>query len=145
MSSPLSAEIACSRLSPYMAYGAITVREVVQITNHRQATLVGSRNGWLSSLASFQSRLTWSDHFIQKLEDQPDIESRCLHSAYEGLRPDVPDPTLLKAWKTGQTGVHFVDACMRFLTATGWLNFHMWAILVSFASYQLWLDWRVTG
>ena len=34
---------------------------------------------------------------------------------------------------------------MRFLTATGWLNFRIWAILVSFASYQLWLDWRVSG
>ena len=145
MSSPLSAETACSRLSPYLAYGAITVREVVQITSQRQAALTGSRNGWLGSLASFQSRLAWRDHFTQKLEDQPDIESRCLHPAYEGLRPDVVDMALLKAWKTGETGVPFVDACMRFLTATGWLNFRMRAMLVSFASYQLWLDWRVTG
>ena len=145
MSSPLSAETACSRLSPYLAYGAITVREVVQATARRQAELKGSRNGWLGSLSSFQSRLAWRDHFTQKLEDQPDIESRCLHPAYEGLRPDVPDPALLLAWQTGQTGVPFVDACMRYLIATGWLNFRMRAMLMSFASYQLWLDWRSTG
>ena len=145
MSSPVSAENACSRLSPYLSYGVITVREAVQITRRRQMALKGSRDGWLGSLASFQSRLAWRDHFIQKLEDQPDIETRCLHSAYEGLRSETVDPVLLSAWKGGQTGVPFVDACMRYLIATGWLNFRMRAMLVSFASYQLWLDWRVTG
>ena len=145
MSSPVSAETACSRLSPYLSYGVITVREAVQITRRRQAELKGSRDGWLGSLASFQSRLAWRDHFIQKLEDQPDIETRCLHSAYEDLRPRAADPLLLSAWKRGQTGVPFVDACMRYLNETGWLNFRMRAMLVSFASYQLWLDWRITG
>jgi deoxyribodipyrimidine photo-lyase len=38
-----------------------------------------------------------------------------------------------------------VDACMRSLRATGWLNFRMRALLVSFASYHLWLHWRDTG
>jgi deoxyribodipyrimidine photo-lyase len=38
-----------------------------------------------------------------------------------------------------------VDACMRFLCASGWLNFRMRAMLVSFASYHLWLHWRETG
>ena len=31
---------------------------------------------------------------------------------------------------------------MRMLTATGWLNFRMRAMLMSFASYHLWLHWR---
>ena len=145
MSSPLSAEVACSRLSAYFSYGVITLREVVQATRARQVTVKTSRDGWRGSLSSFQSRLAWRDHFIQKLEDQPDIETTCLHPAYEGLRPLTPDPILFEAWKTGQTGVPFVDACMRYLIATGWLNFRMRAMLVSFASYQLWLDWRATG
>jgi deoxyribodipyrimidine photo-lyase len=34
---------------------------------------------------------------------------------------------------------------MRNLIAEGWITFRMRAMLVSFASYQLWLDWRVTG
>jgi deoxyribodipyrimidine photo-lyase len=38
-----------------------------------------------------------------------------------------------------------IDACVRALVATGWLNFRMRAMLVSFASYHLWLDWRPTG
>jgi hypothetical protein len=38
-----------------------------------------------------------------------------------------------------------VDACMRQLCATGWLNFRMRAMLVSFAAYHLWLHWRAPG
>jgi deoxyribodipyrimidine photo-lyase len=38
-----------------------------------------------------------------------------------------------------------VDACMRSLKATGWLNFRMRAMLVSFSSYHLWLHWREPG
>ena len=49
------------------------------------------------------------------------------------------------AWCEGRTGYPMVDACMRSLVATGWLNFRMRAMLVSFASYHLWLHWRETG
>ena len=34
---------------------------------------------------------------------------------------------------------------MRFLNSKGWLNFRMRAMVVSFASYQLWLDWKKTS
>ena len=51
----------------------------------------------------------------------------------------------IEAWKNGQTGFPFVDACMRCLRTTGWMNFRMRALLVAVASYHLWLDWRVTG
>jgi deoxyribodipyrimidine photo-lyase len=53
--------------------------------------------------------------------------------------------TLLTAWKNGETGFPFVDACMRYLRKTGWINFRMRAMLMSFASYHLWLDWRNSG
>ena len=32
---------------------------------------------------------------------------------------------------------------MRCLGATGWLNFRMRAMVVSFACHNLWLDWRL--
>ena len=38
-----------------------------------------------------------------------------------------------------------IDACMRYLQRHGWINFRMRAMLVSFASYDLWLDWRKTS
>ena len=160
MSSPLEGATACSRLSPHLAFGTLSSREALHALAARRTELKGTaspqrganetgaplaRSGWLGSLKSFEARLAWRDHFMQKLEDQPSIETRCLHTAYEGLRPATPDATRLHAWEAGETGIPFVDACMRSLNATGWLNFRMRAMLVAVASYHLWLDWRATG
>jgi deoxyribodipyrimidine photo-lyase len=143
MSSPLTAERACSRLSPHIALGSLSLREVVQATLVRQDEPAAGR--WGGALASFQSRLAWRDHFLQKLEDQPDIETRCLQAAAERLRPRESDAARLAAWEKGETGLPFLDACLRYLAATGWLNFRARAMVMACASYHLWLDWRATG
>jgi deoxyribodipyrimidine photo-lyase len=142
MSSPLSAERACSKLSPHFALGTLSIREVVQATLARQAERPGGK--WGGSLSSFQSRLAWRDHFMQKLEDQPSIELRDLHPVTV-TRPRETDVSRLTAWKNGETGLPFLDACLRYVRATGWLNFRMRAMVISVASYHLWLDWRATG
>ncbi|MFM7335357.1 MAG: FAD-binding domain-containing protein [Tabrizicola sp.] len=142
MSSPLTAERACSRLSPHFALGTLSIREVVQATAARQAER--PRGNWGGSLSSFQSRLAWRDHFMQKLEDQPSIEVRDLHPVAV-TRPREMDATRLEAWAAGETGLPFLDACIRYVRATGWLNFRMRAMVTSVASYHLWLDWRATG
>jgi deoxyribodipyrimidine photo-lyase len=147
MSSPLSAQDACSRLSPYLAYGVISVREVVHRVWQARAQelsmpLEQRRSGWLASLKSFESRLHWHCHFIQKLESDPSIETRNMHRAYDGLREASASLALLDAWANGHTGFPMVDACMRMLHATGWINFRMRAMLVSFVSYQLWQPWQ---
>ena len=150
ISSPVTAEQACSRLSPHLAWGTLSMREVSQATRRRQRDLKRpgreASNNWRASLVSFSGRLHWHCHFMQKLEDEPEIEFRNLHAAYDGLRsPAETDASRLAAWSAGETGLPFVDACMRFLSAHGWLNFRMRAMLMSVASYQLWLDWRQPG
>ncbi|MEO0691262.1 MAG: FAD-binding domain-containing protein [Pseudomonadota bacterium] len=145
MSSPVTGEWSCSRLSPYLAFGCLSGREVSHATAARQRAVKGTRTGWGGSLKSFQARLAWRDHFTQKLEDEPELEFHCLHRAYEDLRPRTPDAARLAAWEKGETGIPFVDACMRYLAATGWMNFRMRSMLMAVASYHLWLDWRVTG
>ena len=67
--------------------------------------------------------------------------SHLTHSAYDGIRTDFNEAHF-EAWAAGRTGYPMVDACMRSLLQTGWLNFRMRCMLVSFACYQLWLDWR---
>ena len=141
MSAPQTAERACSRLSPHIALGTLSLREVVQATAARQAERPGA--DWSASLRSFQSRLAWRDHFMQKLEDEPAIEIRALHRAADGLRES--DAARLAAWAAGETGFPFLDACLRYLRATGWLNFRARAMVMACASYQLGLDWRDTG
>ena len=148
MSSPTTAFEACSRLSPHLAWGTLSMREVAQATWARQRAIKAAperQPGWRGALSSFSGRLHWHCHFMQKLEDQPRLETEALHSAYAGLRPAEPDRAHLEAWVKGETGLPFVDACMRALRATGWLNFRMRAMLMAVASYHLWLDWRAPG
>ncbi|PKM23093.1 MAG: deoxyribodipyrimidine photolyase [Gammaproteobacteria bacterium HGW-Gammaproteobacteria-14] len=140
MSSPNSASHHCSRLSPHLAWGTLSIREVIHGLKQRQQEKPGGH--WQASLRSFESRLHWHCHFIQKLEDQPSLEYDNLHHGYDGLRDEAVDQTRFDAWTTGNTGFPFVDACMRSLIHDGWLNFRMRAMLVAFSSYHLWLHWR---
>tara|TARA_Y100001970_G_scaffold294118_1_gene447090 strand:- start:7390 stop:8844 length:1455 start_codon:yes stop_codon:yes gene_type:complete len=142
MSSPISGEIACSRLSPHITYGTISLKEIHRkIANKLKKVCTISKR---KSLVAFKSRLAWHCHFIQKLYDEPEIEYKNLNSAFDVLRKDFNE-TYFEAWKKGLTGYPFVDACMRYLEKNGWINFRMRAMLVSFSSYQLWLDWKKTS
>ncbi len=151
MSSPLSAEASCSRLSVHLMMGTVSLRTVVQATRRRLAAVIGNPDAdprWTRSLRSFESRLHWHCHFMQRLESEPAMEFRALNSVMDTLRPHELDHAAqlrFDAWATGRTGFPMIDACMRMLTRTGWLNFRMRAMLVSFASQHLWLPWRVTG
>jgi deoxyribodipyrimidine photo-lyase len=149
MSSPRSADSSCSRLSAHLSVGTLSVREAVQATRRRLAVLRRSPQGggghWSRALAAFEGRLHWHCHFIQKFESEPRIEFENLQRAMHGLRPTTADKAKLDAWKSGMTGWPFVDACMRYLAHNGWINFRMRAMLMSVASYQLWLDWREPG
>ncbi len=133
LSSPVTAFRGCSRLSAYFSWGCLSLREVVQSSRHEQGR----------SIRSFENRLHWHCHFIQKLEAQPAIEFEDFHPFMRGLR--CADDERLAAWAEGRTGVPFVDACMRALQSHGWINFRMRAMLMSFASYHLWLPWRDSG
>jgi deoxyribodipyrimidine photo-lyase len=146
MSSPNTAANSCSRLSTHIAYGTISMVEVFHSLNKRRNALYDLPTHirpkyWLRSLNAFESRLHWHCHFIQKLESEPRIEYENLLSHATGLRENEFNEHYFVAWKTGNTGFPFVDACMRSLIATGWINFRMRAMLVSFACYQLWLHW----
>ncbi|MEC7190380.1 MAG: FAD-binding domain-containing protein, partial [Pseudomonadota bacterium] len=145
MSAPQSASKVCSRLSPHISFGTLSVREVEKAVVERRAQLGPQDQMFKRSLSSFSSRLVWRCHFMQKLEDQPDLDRVCMHHGFEGLREPFHNSEFLQAWCQGQTGYPFVDACMRSLNQSGWLNFRMRAMLVSFAAYHLWLDWRQFG
>jgi deoxyribodipyrimidine photo-lyase len=142
MSSPVAGWEACSRLSPHIAFGSVSLREVFQTA--ARAFQTQPDPVFKSSVGSFLKRLRWQAHFIQKLEDEPALEFHPQNRAFEHLRLGS-NPALLNAFRTGRTGFPMVDACVRCLLATGWINFRMRAMLVSFATNQLWLDWRDVG
>jgi len=145
ISSPLSAPDACSRLSAYLTYGCISMREVVQQTRDQLAQLPPQAARQRAGLTGFLSRLHWHCHFIQKLEIEPAIQWRNMHLGYDGLREQDFNVEYFEALKNARTGWPMVDACVVMLRETGWLNFRMRAMLVSVAAYPLWLHWRQVG
>ncbi len=145
ISSPLSAPDACSRLSAYLAWGCISMREVVQHTRAHIAQLPPQASRHRAGLTAFISRLYWHCHFIQKLESEPAIEWHNMHRGYDDLREHDFNEAHFEALKTARTGWPMVDACVTMLRETGWLNFRMRAMLVSVAAYPLWLHWRPVG
>ncbi|MGM0524680.1 MAG: deoxyribodipyrimidine photo-lyase/cryptochrome family protein [Pseudomonadota bacterium] len=139
LSSPITAETACSRLSPYLAWGNISLRQVYHtVLRSRQ------RPGWSRSLRALSSRLHWHCHFIQKFESEPSMEFEHLNPGYRDMPVSQGQAKndYLHAWKNGETGVPMIDACMRCLHHTGYINFRMRAMLVSFLTHHLALDWR---
>ncbi len=150
MSSPLAGEKACSRLSVSLATGALSLREVFHLLAEARGRLhqmpPSARPVPLTAIDSLVARLHWHCHFIQKLESQPDLDRRSMHPLHhQARRHTLEDDPRLLAWATGRTGFPFVDACMRSLIATGWLNFRMRAMVVSVACYHLDLDWAPVG
>jgi deoxyribodipyrimidine photo-lyase len=145
ISSPLTAPSACSRLSPYLAYGCLSLREIVQATRRQRASLPADASRQKKGLTAFTSRLYWHCHFIQKLESEPELEHRNLHRGYDGLREADWNQARFDALVNGRTGWPMVDACVAMLRETGWLNFRMRAMLVSVAAFPLWLHWRPVG
>jgi deoxyribodipyrimidine photo-lyase len=144
ISSPNTANEGCSRFSPYLAWGAVSLSEVhAGIQKKRMALQAFSRPGkWMRSLEQFESRLWWHCHFIQKLESNPSMEFQNVNPKFDGMRESEFDESKFEAWCKGETGFPMIDACMRALHRDGWINFRMRAMLLSFATYQLWLHWR---
>lgn len=143
ISSPNSAFTHGSRLSSHLAWGTISLRCVFHELDKRiiEARETEPRTMWVKSLRAFQSRLYWRDHFIQRLEAFPELEIRSLNPAFDRLEYEESDE-LLESWLNGETGFPMVDACMRCLAETGFLNFRMRAMVVSFACFGLHLSWR---
>ncbi len=136
ISKPALSRKGCSRISPYLSYGNISMRMVYQFTMQHYAKSNNKR-----ALSNFVSRLHWHCHFMQKFEDECRMEFENVNKAYDTLVKPKND-IYIQAWQSGQTGVPIIDACMRCLVATGYLNFRMRAMVVSFFVFNLWQDWR---
>lgn len=137
ISKPLQSRESCSRLSVYIAWGNLSIKQIYQASKSLSKE---QKNG--RAITAFLSRIKWHDHFVQKFEQECTYEYRAVNRAFEDLGAEN-DAQLLQAWKEGKTGYPLVDANMRALAATGWINFRMRAMLVSFLTHHLDIDWRL--
>ena len=142
ISKPLESRRGCSRLSPYLAWGCLSIRQVYQA--QRQAAKNPVRAGMSRQLAAFASRLRWHCHFIQKFENEDRMEFENVNRAFDSF-PKNSNSDHYAAWRDGRTGYPLVDACMRCLAATGYINFRMRAMLTSFLTHHLFQHWQEGG
>jgi len=136
LSKPLKSRTACGRLSPFLSWGNISIKQAAQhIKGHVNYT---------SNKRAFDAiltRLNWHCHFIQKFEMEERYEVANLNAGFDAIRTEV-NRAFVEAWERGKTGFPLVDACMRCVIATGYLNFRMRAMLVSFLTHNLWQPWQ---
>jgi deoxyribodipyrimidine photo-lyase len=136
ISKPNESRISCGRISPYLSWGNISIKQAYQyIYNASKATK------YKSPFANMLTRLKWHCHFMQKFEVDCSYETKCINAGYE-LLEHPKNQTFIDAWKEAKTGFPLVDACMKCLQETGWVNFRMRAMLVSFFCHHLYQDWR---
>jgi deoxyribodipyrimidine photo-lyase len=136
ISKPEASRTSCSRLSPYMSWGNISTRYAWQRAKEQ------IQNGKSKfQLNGFTSRLRWQAHFIQKFEMEYQMEFRSVNKGYQNLVKPI-NKKYVSAWEKGKTGYPLVDASMRCVVETGYLNFRMRALLVSFLTHHLWQPWQ---
>mgnify|MGYP003326355319 CR=1 FL=1 len=136
ISKPEAARLHCCRISPYLAWGNLSVRYVWQ--RAKQAKTIGAS---ASQINAFTSRLRWQAHFIQKFEMETQMEFKSVNAGYHNLNKPL-NLAYVDAWKNGKTGYPLVDACMRCVVEAGYLNFRMRALVVSFFTHHLWQPWQ---
>ncbi|MFM8911951.1 MAG: FAD-binding domain-containing protein, partial [Flammeovirgaceae bacterium] len=136
ISKPQESRISCSRISPYLAWGNMSMKQVYRATLKTIEETGDKRN-----LNFFIARLHWHCHFIQKFETECRMEFENLNHGFDVIRTET-NADFVKAWQEGNTGYPLVDSCMRCVQATGYLNFRMRSMLVSFLTHHLWQPWQ---
>ncbi len=136
ISQPDKARYHCSRLAPYLTWGNLSVRQVYHLCQSYRSEIKNKM-----SLNQFVARIKWRCHFVQKLEMQTSIEFKNLNPAFNQIRKKT-NKKYLKAWKEGKTGFPLIDAAMRCVQDTGYLNFRLRSTIVSFLTHHLWQPWQ---
>ena len=119
---------ATSRLSPYLHFGCLSAREVLERVRDR------------SGAAPFVRQLCWRDFHHQLLAARPELVREDMHD--RGGRWERDDDAL-ERWKRGQTGYPLVDAGMRQLLREGWMHNRARLVTASFLTKDLGVDWRL--
>lgn len=130
ISKPALSRESTSRLSPYISWGCVSIRQIFQ------KSLEHKNKDNKKHLGAFISRLRWQAHFIQKFEMEHTMQEASVNKGYHKLKKSI-SLEYQKAWKEGKTGFPLIDASMRCLIETGFLNFRMRSMLVSFFTHIL--------
>ena len=122
-----------SRLSPHLAFGEISPRQIWRAAVAR---------GLSAATEKFLSELGWRDFAYSLLFHFGDLAQRNFRPEFDAF-PWADGDGAVEAWRRGRTGYPIVDAGMRQLWATGWMHNRVRMIVASFLTKDLLIDWRV--
>lgn len=125
-----------SKMSPYLHFGNISVREL-----WHTARLRGMAEGWETDLDCFCSELGWREFSHALLYHFPDLPRKPLQEKFAGF-PWAKDDGALEKWQKGLTGIPIVDAGMRELWETGWMHNRVRMIVASLLVKNMLLHWH---
>jgi deoxyribodipyrimidine photo-lyase len=129
-----------SQLSPYLASGAISVKQCLHLAQQRNQGELESGN---PGLRSWINELIWREFYWHLMHGFPKL------SMHRPLRDETTAvvwreaPEEIAAWCQARTGVPIVDAAMRQLCATGWMHNRLRMIVAMFLTKNLLVDWRI--
>ncbi|MCG8588221.1 MAG: DNA photolyase family protein, partial [Proteobacteria bacterium] len=126
-----------SRLSPYLRFGAISVRQCFDSAEEAAHADPRLRRG----VAKWLDELVWREFYAAILEQHPRVLRESYRREYDAVAWG-DDPKEFEAWCEGRTGFPIVDAGMRQLRATGWMHNRVRMIVASFLTKDLLIDWR---
>ncbi len=124
-----------SRLSPHLAHGEITPRQILH------ALAAAQTEGSERDRTVFRKEIGWREFSWHLLVNQPKLAQENHNPRFDTF-PWRADDAALAAWQKGETGYPIVDAGMRQLWQTGWMHNRVRMIVASFLSKHLLIDWR---
>jgi deoxyribodipyrimidine photo-lyase len=127
---------ATTRLSPYLHFGEVSVRQVWHTVRQLEMPLGSAAGG-----EALLRQLYWRDFSNYLLCHFPDLPDKPLRAEFEHF-PWSTDEALLCAWQDGRTGYPIVDAGMRQLKQTGWMHNRVRMIVASFLVKDLFIPWQ---
>ena len=122
-----------SRLSPHLAFGEISPRQVWRAASTR---------GLSAATDKFLAELGWREFAYSLLFHFGDLAQRNFRPEFDAFPWSDEDDTV-EAWRRGRTGYPIVDAGLRQLWATGWMHNRVRMIAASFLTKDLMIDWRL--
>ncbi|WP_434521999.1 cryptochrome/photolyase family protein [Halorubrum sp. AS12] len=134
---------ATSRLSAFLKYGEIGVREAYAATAEAMAEAESEARpeDAPEQVEEFQQQLAWREFYAQVLFHNPEVVTEN-YKAYEAAIEWRDDPEEIAAWKRGETGYPIVDAGMRQLREEAFMHNRVRMIVASFLTKDLLADWR---
>ncbi|HEX8295183.1 MAG TPA: deoxyribodipyrimidine photo-lyase [Chthoniobacteraceae bacterium] len=135
----LPAEDGTSRLSQDLRWGTLSIREIyARVVELAANTPLARRR----SIELWMNELIWREFYFQVLWNAPHVLEHEFQPGYRGMKWQNSDESLAR-WCSGQTGFPIVDAGMRQLAASGFMQNRVRMITAMFLTKDLHLDWRL--